>query len=639
MQDHFSDPKPMNVMSFYIYPYVQEIINAYIAGLFYSFVTYGSLQLGNILSALNTLILSECSEVSPCVDQIAWPKAQPSIAASIDIECSKDELSFDPDRPLTFCRSFSIGRQTDAWTCFLMQLLDLLIFNCESSFLYQRLIASGLASGFLAQSGYDDNTNMASFHIGLQGVSDIAKVQQELDKALDETVKCGFNCEDIQSSLHKIELSALHVSGSFGTHISIGAVASWLNGLNIAEELSITNKVKRLREELKANPDILVNKLKETITENSLRKELIMRPSKSFAKRTKENDINCVNAKVIDIGLQNLKIMQNDISIMKANQSKKEDASCLPKLSVSDITAEAKDYQYRRTVFTGAIPGFIFPQQTNHLIYLRHMSSFEIKSSNILPYLPLFSDIYSRLGTKKFPYWKLSRAISSISSGIHLSPHLVIHPTDIDKFELGTQISSFFIPKNMDLTLELWNEILHDFRDMLFQDDDRLKVLIREAALDAVNSLTSNGHLYAKLRAKSNLGYPIAQISDNMFGLNQIEFLQNLRNKEDLNAVRDAISNIYDHMIAGKQRISVHHDLRDLSSDVYLEKVDKKWANGFQAASGNYDLPYWQKANSNDEKSGHRRDLEYYHIEADVNYCATAFKLNSTSISIRDKAA
>lgn len=85
---------------------------------------------------------------------------------------------------------------------------------------------------------------------------------------------------------------------------------------------------------------------------------------------------------------------------------------------------------------------------------------------------------------------------------------------------------------------------------------DRLKTLIKGQASEYANSVHEAGHTFAVTHSASHYG-PVDQMSENLFGLTQVNRMQEIARLENFDEITKKLSQIADHILT---KISIRYE-------------------------------------------------------------------------------
>ena len=235
---------------------------------------------------------------------------------------------------------------------------------------------------------------------GLQGVSqlDESRVESEILRVLEQVSQTGFESDRIEGILHQMELSLKHKSAGFGTSLMWKTTSSWFDGVDPIEMLQWSSRIERLRREISEGP-IFQNLIRKYFLENQSRLILTMRPDPEFDEKLRAKEKALLSEKLELLSeTEKKKVYEQGLALLEA-QEKPDDVSSLPTLAVKDIPFKGEIYPIEKEkVDEIPIQWRIAP--TNGITYFTAMSKLTGLPSHLKPYLPLFADALSSLGTK-----------------------------------------------------------------------------------------------------------------------------------------------------------------------------------------------------------------------------------------------
>lgn len=495
------------------------------------FFTYGHLPLEPHLEFINSS-LSNFSKIAPSVRvplEPRWKKPQ-----SKHISCAPDPMAADPDKQHTVSVNFLMSEITNVYENFIASVVGYLLTNGETSPFYRALVESGLGSDYSPNTGYHSETKEAIFAVGLMNVSeaDVGKVVEIIDKTLDKVIEEGFDKTRISALLHQIELSQRHQGGNFGFHLAITLASPWIHEGDPIQGMQVTKMVEKFRENLKENPKLLQEKVKQYLKNNQHRLTLTMGPDQEFeAKRTQEEE------KRLAGHVKSLKQEDKDRIYkrgleLEEQQNFKEDLSCLPSLKVEHLSRKIK---LEPIEMDHAGWSFIqtCEQPTNGVTYLRQASSLDGLPEDLMPYVPLFSEVITSIGAGGHDYLWMSQQQELYTGGLGATPLCVGHHSSSSRLQRGILFSSHCLEKNFKNMLDLWTQIINspDFSDMT-----RLTTLIKMCASSLASGLADKGHHYAISSSAASLDVA-SQNHETMFGYSQVHTMKKIAERDDISDI------------------------------------------------------------------------------------------------------
>ncbi|CAF97768.1 unnamed protein product [Tetraodon nigroviridis] len=603
------------------------------------FFTYGDLPLEQHLKQIEEEALSRFECIAPNTEVPAQPRW--SRPREEQVTCSPDPLAPDQTRQTTLCMSYLLGDITDTFEGFTLSLLSSLMISGPNSPFYKALIEPKIGTDFSSVVGYDGSTKEASFSIGLQGIAeeDAERVKQLISQTIDDVIEYvpigevtrrnGFDEEQIETLLHKIEVQMKHQSTNFGLSLASYIASSWNHDGDPVELLQINASVSEFRRALKENPRFLQETVRHYFKENTHRLTLSMSPDEAYMEKQLKAEEEKLQRKLRCLSEADRKEIHGKGLELLAAQSRTEDASCLPALQVSDVapTIPITPVQMSSagtSVSTpslemvpegaeqwfcpaGGVPVQYCEQATNGLVYFRAMCSLNTLPENLRPYVPLFCSVITKMGCGALDYRQQAQQMELRTGGMSASPQVIPDSTQLDTFEQVSLGASCCPPPLWRGTsphmFQLWSDIFNRCvrrrrrrsrrasklvvscvvlsRSPRLEDEERLRVLVMMAAQELANGISYSGDLYAMTRAGRHLT-PSGDLQEVFGGIEQVKFVKRVAEMSDLNQVIRTLPRVKMHL--------VNPDNMRCAVNATPEKVSEAAAqleNFLKAVSGN----------------------------------------------------
>lgn len=491
------------------------------------FFTYGNFPLESHLAKIDQEYLSRFDYLDMETSVPSEPRWETSRSASVT--CAPDGMNPDPTRQATVAVSYLLADITDVRESFVLQVLGELLLGGPSAPFYKTLIEPGLGAGLSPVSGYDNHTKDTTFTVGLQGVSDddVEKVIEIINETVDKAATEGFASDRIEAILHSVEIGLKHKSGNFGLGLIMSMTAFWNHSDNPLDNLEINDTITWFKEKISSNPQFLQQKIVQYLQQNQHKLTQTMKPSDKFT--SDEQDKFDQIEKDLTSSLtpdQKEEIYQKCTALLKS-QSETEDMSCLPSLKVSDVKPDHPIYDVDYTTLTG-VTTQLCHQPTNQVSYFRALIDTSHVPQHLKPYIPIFTDVLTQMGAGDLSFADFDTATELSTGGLGVSAHLSEDNNDTNKFSESILISSHCLDRNIDKMFHLWSLI---FQDPHLSDVQRLSTLLKMAANDTVNSISSRGHSYAMASAASNL-QPSSALMETYGGMTHVNFLSKIAGQD-----------------------------------------------------------------------------------------------------------
>ncbi|KTF93604.1 hypothetical protein cypCar_00006289 [Cyprinus carpio] len=515
------------------------------------FFTYGDLPLEQHLQQIEKEALSKFERTEPNTavpPQAHWDKPR------VDhVTCRPDALAPDPMKQNTLCMSYLLGDITDTFEAFTLSLLSSLMISGPNSPFYKALIEPEIGSDFSSSVGFDGSTRQASFTIGLQGMAEdnTETVKHIIAQTIDDIVATGFEEEQIEALLHKIEIQMKHQSTSFGLALASYIASCWNHDGDPVQLLKISENVSRFQQCLKENPRYLQDKVQHYFKDNTHRLTLTMSPDERFLEKQAEAEEQKLQEKIQNLSDADHKDIYEKAGLMllllqvcSCWPFRAQDASCLPALKVSDIEPIIP-YTPVQLGTAGGVPVQCCEQPTNGMVYFRAMCNLNSLPEDLKIYVPLFCSVITKLGCGELDYRQQAQRIELKTGGMSVSPQIIPDTDQLDLYEQGIMLSSSCLERNLPDMFQLWSDI---FNSPHFDDEQRLRVLVMMSAQELSNGISYSGHMYAMTRAARTLA-PSADLQETFSGMDQVKFMKRIAELTDLTSVLRKLPRIKRHLL------------------------------------------------------------------------------------------
>ncbi|KAK1345642.1 hypothetical protein QTO34_008105 [Cnephaeus nilssonii] len=500
------------------------------------FFTYGNFPLEQHLEQIHEEALSKFQKIEPRTTvpaQKPWDKPR-----EFQITCAPDSMAANSSKQTTVSVSFLLPEITDTFEAFTLNLLSSLLIGGPNSPFYKALIESGLGTDFSPDVGYNGYTREAYFSVGLQGIAekDIQMVRDIIDRTIDDIIMKGFEDDRIEALLHKIEIQMKHQSVSFGLALTSYIASCWNHDGDPVELLKLGSQVAQFRQCLKDNPKFLQEKVKQYFKNNQHKLTLSMKPDDKYSEKQAQMETEKLQQKVSALSLEDKQQIYDKGLELQTQQSKAQDASCLPALKVSDIEPRIPFTELSVALAAGDVPVQYCAQPTNGVVYFRAFSSLNTLPEELRPYVPLFCSVLTKLGCGVLDYRELAQQIELKTGGMTVSPHVLPDDSHLDTYEQGVFFSSFCLERNLPDMMHLWSEIFN-----------RL------------------GHLYASIRASRTLT-PAGDLQETFNGMDQVRLMKRIAEMTDISPILRKLPRIKKHLLnCNNMRCAVNATPQQLS--------------------------------------------------------------------------
>uniref|UniRef100_A0A2K6GNI0 Pitrilysin metalloproteinase 1 n=1 Tax=Propithecus coquereli TaxID=379532 RepID=A0A2K6GNI0_PROCO len=390
------------------------------------FFTYGNFPLEQHLKQIHEEALNKFQKIEPSTSvpaQKPWEKPR-----EFQITCGPDSFATDPFKQTTVSVSFLLPDITDTFEAFTLSLLSSLLIAGPNSPFYKALIESGLGTDFSPDVGYNGYTREAYFSVGLQGIAeqDTETVRTLVDRTVDEVIEKGFEDDRIEALLHKLEIQMKHQSTSFGLTLTSYIASCWNHDGDPVELLQLGGFLVKFRQCLKDNPKFLQEKVKQYFKDNQHKLTLSMKPDDKYHEKQAQMEAEKLKQMVGSLSPKDKQLIYEKGLELRTEQSKPQDASCLPALKVSDIEPTMPVTELHVVLAGGDTPVQYCAQPTNGVVYFRAFCSLDTLPEELRPYVPLFCSVLTNPRFEEEERFRVLVRMTAqeLSNGIPDSGHL-----------------------------------------------------------------------------------------------------------------------------------------------------------------------------------------------------------------------
>ncbi|KAK9237701.1 peptidase M16C associated-domain-containing protein [Lipomyces kononenkoae] len=436
----------------------------------------------------------------------------------------------DPARQYKTSLTWFMGPTDDVYEGACLRVIASLLTDGHASPLYKALIESDLGTEYSPNTGLDTSSPVNIFSIGLQGVTkeNLSVVEETIRSVIQKTYDEGLDLNRVQAILHQTELSRKHKVANFGMNLLYSLTPGWFNAVDPLEMLEWNSVIARFQEDLK-KPRFLESIMEKYLLGGKPSFVFSMVPSETFGEDLKSEEEQRLNGRIAKLTEQEKKdVYELGLSLL-AKQEEKEDLSCLPTLHVEDIPVASAIDALEHTTTSADVPVQWRITPTNGLTYFRALASLQDLPQDLHPYLPLFAESLTNLGTKSRSMASLEDEIKLKTGGISASVQVNTLPTDMDTWNLGMVLTGHSLDKDVPDMLRLLTILLLETD---YDNHEKLRTLIRGMASGAADAIAGSGHSYARGVAASVMT-PASRLSECLAGIEQVKFIAQLDSCDD----------------------------------------------------------------------------------------------------------
>ncbi|CCD26340.1 pitrilysin family metalloprotease NDAI_0H01660 [Naumovozyma dairenensis CBS 421] len=478
--------------------------------------TYGNLPLNDTLKSLHERFIGYGKRVQSA--NVATP--QPLSNNRDIIMDGQFDFMLPPEIQLKTSMTWMCGSPDDYYETFLLKILGNLLLDGHSSKFYQRLIESNIGLDFSVNTGVESTTALNFFTVGVQGAKDLDLFKKTVLQTFESILNEDFDRKKIDAIIHQLELGKKDQKSDFGMQILYSIIPGWTNNLDPLNSLMVDELLARFREDLKKNGD--------KIFKNLLNKYIIGKPYHQFSMEGKEDFSNNLEleeeerlrSKVETLDAEDKDIIFKRGQALQTMQQKKEDVSCLPTLTIDDIPRNGDSYEVQKDATIN-----YRLTDTNDITYIRAKRSLNDSIPlELYPYLPLFAESLTTLGTTTETYSDIEDSMRLYTGGVSANINVSSNPITLQP-HLSFAFDGWALNSKANHIFDIWKKLLieTDFQ----KNSAKMKTLIKSLSSSNTSSVADSGHLYARGYASAGLNTTSA-INETLSGIKQIQLISKL---------------------------------------------------------------------------------------------------------------
>ncbi len=289
--------------------------------------------------------------------------------------------------------------------------------------------------------------------------------------------------------------------------------------------------------------------IKTYLIDNRHSSVVILEPERSLtAKMDKDLSDKLAEYKKSLSEAETEKLVEDTLALIKYQEepSTKEELEKIPLLEISDIRKEALPFEYEID-YVGGTTVLTHDIYTNGIGYLT--LGFDIRKlpDELIPYIGLFSNIFSYVNTEEHTYADLASEINLNTGGLTSTYSCYTDVNDVDKYKIAYEVKTKVLYDKLPFAFDIISEIIGT-SDL--SDDKRLLEILNMIRSRLQTSMTQGGHSVAVVRAMSGCS-DTAAISEKTSGIDFYRFIDSLvsdydnKKEEFKNNLREFVSIVF----------------------------------------------------------------------------------------------
>lgn len=446
-----------------------------------------------------------------------------------------------------------LGKSTDLKATLEAHLLTSVLLDHSASPLQHALETTDLGTAPSPLCGLDDSQHELTFVCGVEGSEPehAAAVEQLILSTLEKVAAEGVPTEDIEASLHQLELQQREIGGDsypYGLQLILTALTAATHRGDPIGLLDIDPVLAELRQAIK-NPDYIKNLAKDLLLRNQHRVRLSLIPDLQLAERKATAEAQQLQSIKNHLSTAEKQHIIEQAAQLQERQRRKDDDSILPKVTLDDIP-----HALRYLAGTKSEEKFPITQYsvgTNGLSYEQAVLTLPTLNEDELKLLPLLTLCLTELGINDSDYLSTQRRQSQIVGSINAYTSIRGAVDNAQLAQGNLVLSAKALARNHQAMTSLLCDTLYRVR---FDENSRIRELIAQARARKEQSVTGNGHGLAMAAAVSGMS-PVSQLQHQVSGLAGIKTIKqlddSLNQADNLTQLAAQLAALHQRLVAG----------------------------------------------------------------------------------------
>ncbi|MCB9480376.1 MAG: insulinase family protein [Desulfobacteraceae bacterium] len=487
------------------------------------FFTYGDLDFEKHLQFIDENVLSRFEKIDPGTEvdnQPRWDTPR-EVVYTYPADGEKDI-----EKKSQAAVAWLASDIRDSFDTLVLSLLDQIMLGNSAAPLYKALIDSDLGSSLTDVSGYDADNKDTFFAAGLKGIKaeDAAKVEKVIFDTLTELWEKGIDKELIETAVHQFEFHRREITNTpmpYGIKLLLGIGSTWFHGGDPLSVLLFDEDLEKIRKKA-LKERFFEDYIKKYFLDNHHRVLMILNPDPEKGKNDALKEKAQLDEKrksLTEADIEKIREMEETLTRL---QESREDLSCLPCLEISDISKEVKTDNPDKVSENKNI--FYYDKPTSEIFYFTSIFGTGHLPKELMEYVPIFTFLVSRTGTKQRDYIDFTRKVDAVTGGFGLAPLVRTSVFDNNSVFSGISFGTKCLERYQKDMFELISELIRDYS---FDDTKRIKSLLLQFRSGLESAVVQNGHKLAISLASRNLS-SASSIAEQWSGISQLKLVREI---------------------------------------------------------------------------------------------------------------
>ena len=577
------------------------------------FMTYGDIPAAELQAKFEAQALHQFTKL----DEVISVPDEKRYHAPVNVEEAYPlDDEDDLEHKTHVVMSWLLGKTTNLDEALEAQLLSNILLDNSASPLQQALETSDLGQAPSPLCGLDDSSREMAFVCGLEGtrLEDVAQVEALILDTLAKVAEEGVAQEQIEASLHQLELSQREVGGDgypYGLQLILHALTAATHRGDPVAQLDIDHALNTLRAKAE-NPQFVQQAVRKWLLDNPHRVRLTLRPDTQMNNRMQAAEAARLAAMKAAMSDAQKQAVVEQTKALQARQLQVDDESILPKVGLEDIAPQLHYTPGSRESIKG-FPLRRYGAGTNGLVYQQITCKMPALSEAQLQVLSFYCICLTELGVGDKDYLATQRWQAEVVGSISAFSSIRGAGDDVQAIDAYITLSAKALNRNSGAMNDLMQATLQQVR---FDELGRIRELIAQNRARREQSITGHGHSLAMTAACAGMS-PAAKVSHELSGMAGIAAVKALDSRlDDAAALADfarQLAGIHQLVLAAPKQFLIVGEQEQLDS--LRDQLAARWPEASPSPDFvPFDLPPVSA-----------RVREAWITNTQVNFCAKAY--------------
>lgn len=379
-----------------------------------------------------------------------------------------------------------------------LNILQIMLMGTDASPLKRALLRSGVCKS--AVSYIDVDLQEVPWTITLSGCSsgDGALAENTLRQALEDVVKQGIPIDLLADAMHQLEFHRSEIRADnvpFGLSLFMRAALLKQHKARAEDGLISHTLFEKIHHKVLADPHYFTKLIQKHLLDNSHFVRIVMTPDPDLAGKelaAERAHLDQLQKKLTPVQEQEL-IHQARILAEHQKKIENEDINVLPKVTLQDVTPTVRNFALGQEK-VGNLEVYHHGTFTNHIVYADLALPLPQLKSDEIPYVRLFSDLLTQMGSGGRNYIENLDYILAHVGDIGASISFNIQADDFNRINPTLNVRGKALHRQAHKLFPL----LHDLVTSAdFEDKARLTEVIRQYHNSLEHGIVRNAQRYA----------------------------------------------------------------------------------------------------------------------------------------------